>query len=109
MTPPRKKNPTAIRNTVGLKRGGSKGRPAGVPNKLTTAAKSAIEAAAEGLGGAKRLQEWASSDPLNERAFWTQIYPKLLPLQVTGQDGAPLIEGPFTIVVQRLANSGNRT
>jgi hypothetical protein len=67
-----------------------KGRPAGVPNKNTTAAKDAIALAAEGLGGTDRLIAWAKEDPLNERAFWTTIYPKLLPVQVTGANGGPI-------------------
>ena len=67
-----------------------KGRKAGVPNKNTTAAKDAIALAAEGLGGTDRLIAWAKEDPLNERAFWATIYPKLLPLQVTGANGGPI-------------------
>ena len=70
----------------GGKRPGA-GRKKGVPNKQTTAAKDAIAAAAEGLGGVSRLIAWASEDPLNERVFWGTVYPKLLPLQVTGKDG----------------------
>lgn len=70
--------------------GAGPGRPKGVPNKTTTAAKEAIAQAAERLGGANRLVEWAQEDPLNERAFWTNIYPKLLPLQVQGDKDAPL-------------------
>jgi hypothetical protein len=66
------------------------GRPKGVPNKATRAAKEAIAFAAEGLGGAERLVAWAQEDPLNERAFWTSIYPKLLPLQVAGDPDSPL-------------------
>jgi hypothetical protein len=61
-----------------------KGRPKGSPNKTTKLAKDAIASAAEGLGGAKRLQQWAGEDPKNEAAFWTTIYPKLLPLTVDG-------------------------
>jgi len=60
------------------------------PAKTTLAAKEAIQMAADGLGGAKRLIEWAKEDPLNERAFWTSVYPKLLPLQVSGEGGGPL-------------------
>lgn len=56
------------------------GRPPGALNKTTRAAKEAIELAAEGLGGAERLQAWAQEDPQNERVFWGTIYPKLLPL-----------------------------
>ena len=67
-----------------------KGRPKGALNKTTKAAKEAITEAAEALGGAKRLAEWAKEDPQNERVFWGSIYPKLLPLQVSGEGGGPL-------------------
>lgn len=67
-----------------------KGRPKGTPNKLTASVKEAIESAAQGLGGGTRLEAWAREAPENEKAFWTTIYPKLLPLQVTGRDGGPL-------------------
>lgn len=67
-----------------------KGRPKGTPNKLTASVKEAIESAAQGLGGGTRLEAWAREAPENEKAFWTTIYPKLLPLQVTGKDGGPL-------------------
>ena len=66
------------------------GRPKGSPNKTTVAAKEAISLAAEGLGGTARLIAWAQEDPLNERTFWGSIYPKLLPLQVSGEGGGPL-------------------
>lgn len=66
------------------------GRPKGIPNKMTTAAKDAIAKAADALGGPDRLVAWAQEDPLNERAFWTSIYPKLLPLQVTGDPNQPV-------------------
>jgi hypothetical protein len=57
---------------------------------MTVAVKDAIAQAAEGLGGTDRLVAWAQEDPLNERAFWATIYPKLLPLQVTGEGGGPV-------------------
>jgi hypothetical protein len=66
---------------------GNPGKPKGALSKTTKTAKEAIAIAAEGLGGAQRLIAWAKEDPLNERAFWSSIYPKLLPLQVTGEDG----------------------
>jgi hypothetical protein len=77
--------------------GNPKGRRKGAANKVTGAAKDAIALAAEGLGGTNRLIAWAKEDPLNERAFWTQIYPRLLPVQaeVSGPDGEAL---PHTIV-----------
>ncbi|MBK7459896.1 MAG: hypothetical protein IPJ42_16280 [Betaproteobacteria bacterium] len=40
-----------------------------------------------------RLIAWAQQDPLNERAFWASIYPKLLPLTVNAN---------ATITVQRI-------
>jgi len=60
------------------------GRPKGALNKTTLIAKDAIALAAEGLGGTDRLIAWAKEDAKNEHSFWSQIYPKLLPLQVNG-------------------------
>lgn len=70
--------------------GKRQGRPKGALNKTTLVAKEAIAFAADGLGGAQRLVDWAKEDPKNESAFWTTIYPKLLPLQVSGEGGGPL-------------------
>lgn len=67
-----------------------KGRKKGSLNKVTKAAKDAIAEAAEALGGASRLVAWAQEDPANERIFWGTIYPKLLPLQVSGEGGGPV-------------------
>jgi hypothetical protein len=67
------------------------GRRKGTPNKITSLAKDAIAVAAEELGGAERLVKWAREDPANERVFWGTIYPKLLPLQVTGDADAPVV------------------
>lgn len=66
------------------------GRKKGVPNKMTAIAKDAIAQAAERLGGVDRLVSWAQEDPKNEHAFWATIYPKLLPLQVTGDPENPI-------------------
>jgi len=67
------------------------GRPKGSPNKVSKAAKDAIAEAAEKLGGVERLVSWAKEDPLNERAFWATIYPKLIPIQLAGDADAPLV------------------
>jgi len=75
---------------LGPNRGNAgKGRRKGALNKTTLIAKEAIALAADQLGGTKRLVNWAKEDPKNEAAFWTTIYPKLLPLQVNGpgEDG----------------------
>lgn len=69
---------------------GNPGKPKGALSKTTKTAKEAIAIAADKLGGPDRLVEWAKEDPLNERAFWASIYPRLLPVQVAGDPDAPL-------------------
>lgn len=71
---------------------GGPGRPKGVPNKTTRLAKAVIAEAADRLGGADRLVEWAKENTGNERVFWGTIYPKLLPLQVNAE-----IEGNIAV------------
>jgi len=58
------------------------GRPKGSQNKVAKAAKDAIAAAAEAIGGEERLAAWACESPENERAFWVTIYPKLVGVNV---------------------------
>jgi hypothetical protein len=66
------------------------GRPKGSLNKTTKAAKEAIALAAEDLGGYERLVSWVKEDPKNESAFWTTIYPKLIPIDVKASGGLSL-------------------
>lgn len=68
-----------------------KGRAKGIPNKTTQAAKDAIALAAEKLGGVTRLVEWVKEDSANERVFWGTIYPKLIPVQLSGDRDNPLV------------------
>lgn len=63
------------------------GRPKGSRNKVTGIAKDMIAEVADRLGGADRMLTWAKESPENEKAFWVQVYPKLLPLQVSGEGG----------------------
>lgn len=70
--------------------GNPRGRAKGVQNKTTREAKAVIAYAAEKLGGGERLLAWAKEAPENEKAFWTTIYPKLLPLTVGGDPDSPL-------------------
>jgi len=79
----------SLKNTHGFKPG-NPGKPKGALSKTTKSAKEAIALAAEKLGGPERLVAWAQEDPSNERVFWGTIYPKLLPLQVTGDKDSPL-------------------
>lgn len=75
--------------TIGTKTGG---RKKGIPNKLTSTAKDTIAQCAAMLeANGKTLYRWVDKDDSNERIFWSQIYPKLLPLQVTGEGGGPIV------------------
>lgn len=78
----------------GGKREGA-GRPKGVPNKVTQQAKEAIEYAFNGLGGAEGLLEWAQSDPANQKIFYSQVWTKILPkdMTVSNPDGSPVLSG----------------
>jgi hypothetical protein len=81
----------AEKETAGIGKGTpGPGRPKGVPNKTTQAAKEAIALAAAGLGGHERLIAWAQEDPKNEASFWTSIYPKLVSVTVVGDPENPL-------------------
>ena len=76
-----------------MARGGKRegaGRKPGVQNALSKAAKDVIVEVAEKLGGAQGLYEWVLEDPANAKVFWGGIYPKLLPLQLTGAEGGPM-------------------
>lgn len=67
------------------------GRQKGTPNKLTQDAKEAIEFVAQGLGGADGMLAWAQEDKVNERIFWSNIYPRILPKEVKADVDASLI------------------
>lgn len=79
------------KNKRGGKREGS-GRKPGTPNKMTASVKDAISKVAENLGGTERMTAWVQEDPANEKAFWTVIYPKLLPVQMANSEGGDLFE-----------------
>jgi hypothetical protein len=68
------------------------GRAKGSKNLHTRAIREMIEAAAEGLGGTARLITWAMESEINERLFWTSIWPRLLPLQIVGAGARGEIE-----------------
>jgi hypothetical protein len=62
----------------------------GALSKTTKTAKEAIALATPRVWVVHAPDRLAQEDPLNERAFWSSIYPKLLPLQVTGEGGGPI-------------------
>lgn len=61
------------------------------PDKTTRAAKEVIAMAADRLGGVDRLVAWAKEDKANERVFWGSVYPRLLPVQVSGEGGGSVL------------------
>lgn len=72
----------------GVKTGG---RKAGTPNKLSSNAKDTVSQCAAMLeANGRTLLRWVERDEKNEYAFWTSIYPKLLPLQLTGDPENPI-------------------
>lgn len=60
------------------------GRPKGSKNKVQTQAKEAIALVFDKLGGADGLLKWAEQNEENKRVFYTQLYGKLVPLEVNG-------------------------
>lgn len=63
------------------------GRPKGVPNKHTGALKEMILMALSKAGGVDYLRRQADENPV---AFMSLIG-RVLPMQVTGQDGGPVV------------------
>ena len=63
-----------------------KGRPKGVPNKVTGQLKEMILAALEGAGGVEYLQAQAHESP----AAFLALIGKILPMQLTGDVNNPV-------------------
>ena len=55
------------------------GRPAGIPNKLTRAAKEAFALAFEGVGGVDALTEWARENLTD----FDKLYARLIPVELS--------------------------
>jgi hypothetical protein len=62
-----------------------------------------IAQVAANIGGVARMTEWVRKSAENEKAFWINIYPKLLPLQVAGDRDNPLtmINRMERVIVQK--------
>lgn len=72
----------------GGKREGA-GRKQGVPNKLSSTVKDNIIDVFDRIGGVESMAVWATE---NQTQFFN-LYAKLLPLQVTGEGGGPIVVG----------------
>jgi hypothetical protein len=66
------------------------GRPKGLANRVTLEAKHAISLAFDGLGGVDALIEWANESNSNKGLFYSQIYTKLIPMQIHGKVDAEI-------------------
>lgn len=64
------------------------GRPKGVPNKLTSDVRAAIQAAFNGLGGADWLMEKAQENPTAFMTLLGKIIPAQVQAEVTNPDGS---------------------
>lgn len=80
---------------------GNAGKPKGALTKTSKEAKEIIASVALSLGGAERLEAWIKLEEKNESAFWTTIYPKLLPLTVAGDKDNPLAH---TVIERRIVH-----
>ena len=70
----------AVKKTAGIGKGTpGPGRPKGMQNKVTTAAKEAFRLAFEKMGGPDALAAWAAENPTE----FYKLYAKLIPIDVT--------------------------
>lgn len=83
-----------------------KGRVKGVPNKVTRELKDMILTALSKAGGVKYLTTQARETP----TAFLALVGKVLPLQVTGEDGKPLIPpGGIVFRIEQQPGTDNRT
>jgi hypothetical protein len=73
------------KDNIGVGKG--KGRPAGSVNKLGSTAKENIAAVFVRMGGTAEMTKWAKANPTQ---FYS-LYAKLIPVEVSGEGGGPLI------------------
>lgn len=67
-----------------------KGRKKGVPNKTTALLKDAILQAAASAGGKEGLVGYLTAQAQDNPQSFLPLLGKVLPLQVTGEDGGPI-------------------
>lgn len=91
-------SPNKLRDENSFKARRGRGRPKGSQNKVAKAAKEAIADAFEGLGGIDGLIEWASKNDEHRKCFYSQIWPKIVPLQLSGDKDNPLFPSRIELV-----------
>lgn len=83
----------------------SGGRKKGSKNKVPGEVKAMILQALANKGGVAYLEEQADKSP----TAFLALVGKVLPLQVTGGDGQPLIPPSVTFIVRQQDGAHNRT
>jgi hypothetical protein len=74
------------------------GRPKGVPNKATSLLKDAILQAAEKAGGDEGLVGYLTAQASANPQSFLPLLGKVLPLQVTGENGGPIQIGRIELI-----------
>lgn len=77
-----------------------KGRPKGSPNKTTALLKDAILKAAEAAGGDDGLIGYLRTQARENPASFLTLLGKVLPMQVTGEDGGPVVHRIERVIVR---------
>lgn len=75
------------------------GRQKGTPNKLTSAARAAFEAAFDAIGGVEELTAWGKDN----RTEFYKLYGRLIPVesQLSGPGGGPIEQHVINETVTR--------
>lgn len=97
--------PEPVKKTGGNLKGAGPGRPKGLPNKTTALLKDAILRAAEAAGGGEGLVGYLTTQAKDNPAPFLSLLGKVLPMQVTGEDGGAVrIEAVRRVIVDPTGN-----
>ena len=77
----------------------SRGRPKGSPNKTTALLKDAILQAADRAGGKAGLIGYLETQAVENPGPFLSLLGKVMPLQVEGPEGKPLLAGLTVTIV----------
>ena len=99
--------PQRLANSGTFRKGDGRARkPKGTPNKVTTELKDMILTALSQAGGVEYLKQRAVDTP----GPFLSLVGKVLPLQVTGENGKDLIpQGGVVFMIQQIPGATNKT